>query len=107
MLTSKITEHLRARELNIFGQQTTLETPKMTYMNRDNSGALFKNAEKRDDASPDYSGRITIDGKEYWLSAWIKEARAGSKFMSLAARPKEAARPMAKPARTHSWREDL
>jgi hypothetical protein len=73
----------------------------MTYTNRDNSGALFKNADKQDDSSPDYSGRITIDGREYWLSAWIKEARDGPKFMSLACRPKEA-----KPARTYERRRD-
>jgi hypothetical protein len=54
----------------------------------DNSGALFKNDRKEQPKHPDYNGSITIDGREYWLSAWIKEGQKG-KFMSLAAKPKE------------------
>lgn len=54
----------------------------------DNSGALFKNDRKEQPKHPDYNGSITIDGREYWLSAWIKEGQKG-KFMSIAAKPKE------------------
>jgi hypothetical protein len=54
----------------------------------DNSGALFKNDRKEQPKHPDYNGSITIDGREYWLSAWIKDGQKG-KFMSIAAKPKE------------------
>jgi hypothetical protein len=47
-----------------------------------NSGALFKNHEKRSDKSPDYSGKVEVDGKEYRIAAWVKEGKKG-KFFSL------------------------
>ena len=55
---------------------------------RDNSGVLFKNDKIENDRSPTYKGNITVDGKDYWLSAWIKEGKSG-KFMGLAVSPKE------------------
>jgi hypothetical protein len=52
----------------------------------------------------DYRGQIDIDGREFWLNAWIREAKAdGQKFMSLSVRPKEAGQPTTRPA-TRAWR---
>ena len=51
-------------------------------MDYENSGVLFKNDKKGNERSPDYSGKINVDGKEMRLAAWIKEGKAG-KFMSL------------------------
>lgn len=53
----------------------------MDYDNT-NRGALFR-AEKKSEKHPDYNGKINIGGTDYWLSAWIKESKAGNKFMSL------------------------
>lgn len=47
-----------------------------------NSGVLFKNDEKKNEKSPEYTGKINIEGKEYKLSAWVKEGKKG-KFFSL------------------------
>lgn len=58
---------------------------------RDNSGVLFKNDRKEKDTHPDYTGNVTIDGTDYWISAWIKSGQKG-KFMSLAFKPKEERR---------------
>lgn len=48
-----------------------------------NRGTLFKNEKKNSEKSPDYEGRINVNGKDYRLSAWIKESKAGKKYMSL------------------------
>lgn len=60
---------------------------------RENSGILFKNDRKDKPSHPDYTGNATVDGVDYWLSAWIKDGRKG-KFMSLAFKPKEQRREM-------------
>jgi hypothetical protein len=55
---------------------------------RDNSGVLFKSDKRDNEKAPHYKGNITVDGKDYWLSAWIKEGKGG-KFMGLALSPKD------------------
>jgi hypothetical protein len=59
---------------------------------RDNSGVLFANDKKETEKHPHYKGNITVDGKDYWLSAWVKEGKSG-KFMGLAVSPKEEYKP--------------
>lgn len=55
---------------------------------RDNSGTLGKNQRREKDTHPEYNGKCVIDGREYWISAWVKEGQSG-KFFSLAFKPKE------------------
>lgn len=66
----------------------------MNYDNT-NSGILTKNDKQGKESRPDYKGSINIDGVDYWLSAWIKTGRdgtklAGQKYMSLSVQPKDA-----------------
>ena len=62
--------------------------------NKNNSGALFRNDKKATEQHPDYTGNITIDGKEYYLSAWVNEsARTGQKYFALKTTPKAATTP--------------
>lgn len=65
----------------------------MQYDNT-NSGMLRKNQSKQKDSHPDYRGKINVGGVEYWISAWIKVGRegtklAGEKYMSLSVQPIE------------------
>jgi hypothetical protein len=72
----------------------------------DNSGVLFKNDKKKNDRSPDYQGNITVNGQDYWLSAWIKVGKSG-KFMGLALSPKEDSQPKQPPKKESFDDEDL
>ena len=61
----------------------------MEYDN-EKRGVLFKNDRKESDKHPDYKGSATVDGVDYWLSAWIKEPKSGGdKFMSLSFQRKD------------------
>ena len=64
----------------------------MSDYDNTNSGILGRNNRKTLDTHPDFSGSINIDGKDYWLSGWIKERKDGSgRFFSLTAKPKDGA----------------
>lgn len=61
----------------------------MSYDNT-NRGALFKNeGDKKRERGPDYSGSLNVNGQEFFLDAWIKEAQSGRKFMSVSVKPKQ------------------
>lgn len=62
----------------------------MTEYDNTNRGVLFKNLDKQEDSHADYQGSINVDGKEFWLNAWLKTSKKGNKFMSLGVRPKMA-----------------
>jgi hypothetical protein len=60
-----------------------------TYDNK-LSGALFKNDKGDNPKRPDYTGNYThSDGVEFKVSAWIKEGKNGTKFMSFKMQEKE------------------
>lgn len=61
----------------------------MAYVQKENSGSLFKNDRKEKDTHPDYKGDINIGGTNYWLNAWVKEGKNG-KFFSLSVNVKDA-----------------
>lgn len=61
--------------------------------NKNNSGALFRNDKRETEKHPEYTGKITIEGVEYYLSAWVNEMRNGQKYFSIKATPKSATAP--------------
>lgn len=55
----------------------------MSFEHKENSGSLFKNDRRETENHPNYKGDGLINGKEVWISAWVKETKTGSKFMSI------------------------
>lgn len=75
----------------------------MTQYDNTNKGALFANDNRKTDKHPTHTGAINVDGKDYWLSAWVRESKTGKRFFSLAVQPKEETigkreRPTAQPS---------
>lgn len=54
----------------------------MSYTQQNNSGSIFKNDRKTNEKQPDYSGTLTIEGKEMRIALWVKEGKKG-KFFSV------------------------
>jgi uncharacterized protein (DUF736 family) len=79
----------------------------MSDYDNTNSGALFKNEDKKSDKHPDYRGQLDVEGEEYWVSAWIKTSKAGRKYMSLSIQAKEEQRQETAPARTNDFDDDI
>jgi len=54
-------------------------------MNKQNKGILFRNIQKKTDKHPDYQGSVNIEGKEYYLSAWVSDNsdKNGNKWLNL------------------------
>jgi hypothetical protein len=55
-----------------------------------NKGVLFRNEQKQKDNQPDMTGKVNVDGVEFRVAAWTREAKSsGKKFLSLAVEPAE------------------
>ena len=51
----------------------------MSYDNT-NKVVIFKNNKKEKETQPDYTGTVNVEGKDYSVSLWIKEGKAGKFF---------------------------
>lgn len=66
----------------------------MAFEKRDMAGSLFRN-DKKDPNNPDhekfadYTGQLLIRNEEFWLNAWLKTAKNGSKYFSMSIKPKD------------------
>jgi len=63
----------------------------MSQYDNTNSGTFFVNDRKEKPNHPDYSGKINVEGKDYYLKGWKKTAKSGTNFLSLALNPVDAA----------------
>lgn len=61
----------------------------MSYEQKDLTGSLFKNKRKEKDTHPEYTGTVTVNGEQYWLSAWLKKDSKSETYMSLALKAKD------------------
>lgn len=62
-----------------------------------NSGTFFVNDRKQQPNHPDYSGKVNIEGKEYYIKGWKKVSKSGTNFLSLAFNPVEGSASTAAP----------
>ena len=76
------------------------------YVQKDGTGALFKNDYKETEQQPNMRGNLMVGGVLYELSAWTKATGAGAKYLSLSARPKVQKTPSA-PAAPPGEEEEL
>ena len=53
------------------------------YELKDDRGNLFANKKKNKEGSPDWSGKIKLNGQEFYLSAWEKKTKTGDTFFSV------------------------
>ena len=71
-------------------------------MNHDNNmrGAIWANTDKQKDTHPDFKGNATINGVDYWVSAWKRKEGASDRapILSFSFTQKEE-----KPADTASY----
>jgi len=51
----------------------------MSYDNT-NTVVIFKNNKKENEKHPEYRGTVNVEGKEYEISLWVKEGKAGKFF---------------------------
>lgn len=56
-----------------------------------NKGVLFREKEKKSESHPDFKGSINVGGKDYWLSGWVNESKAGQRYFKLSVTPKDGA----------------
>lgn len=76
----------------------------MSYEQRDNSGVLFKNEDRKTDNHPNARGKAMIGGVMYYVDAWTKEGKNG-KFQSLSFKRIEQAEAPKKPIASGSISE--
>jgi len=57
---------------------------------KDMTGALFKNDKGENQNRPDLKGKIMVDGKLLYLSAWKKKSAAGDAYYSISVQKPQA-----------------
>jgi hypothetical protein len=78
--------------LNYLHQQQ--QENEMAFEQKPNTGALFKNDDRTEEnQQPHYRGSFNVDGREFWLSAWLQTSQGGKRYMALALKPNNAAQP--------------
>ena len=53
------------------------------FIQKNNTGTLFLNERKTETSHPDYTGKAIINNKPFWVSAWIKISKKGTKYISI------------------------
>jgi hypothetical protein len=74
-------EPIILRDTTIGDHQMTTERK---FESKPNSGVLFKNTQKHDHRDTDYKGSVNVEGREFWLNAWVNTSKqTGQKYIRL------------------------
>ena len=49
----------------------------------DFTGALFKNENKKGEKSPDYTGKIMVNGAKYNIAGWKNKSKSGLNYIKI------------------------
>jgi hypothetical protein len=72
-----------------------------------NRGFLMRNEKKHPGSKqPDHTGTLNVDGREFKLSAWVRESKTGKRFFSLAITPAEQKQPHDQQQHDHHHHHD-
>ena len=75
-----------------------------------NRGAIWKNDRKETDNHPDFTGKINVEGVEYWVSAWKRrpDEDPGRPALNFSIRPKNPPQaPAARPAAPQDFDDQI
>lgn len=64
-------------------EEEVMEKAAKDRRDKDMSGVLFKQSERKTDSSPGYSGEVRIGGKKYKLKGWARTSKANEVFIAL------------------------
>lgn len=78
---------VQSPNLNLNRENEMADEEKKVY-DEELRGVLFKNNRKESPNHPDYTGNMTIEGKEYYMNGWVKESKTGNSFMSFSFKAK-------------------
>lgn len=81
----------------------------MTQYDDTNKGAIWKNDKRETDKHPHFTGQANVDGVEYWVSAWKRDADANEKAPALrfAFKPKDEKAAKPKPKQADDFDDDI
>ena len=54
-----------------------------TEYDNTNRGSIWKNHKRETDKHPHLTGTLNVEGKEFWVSAWVKDKDANPKAPEL------------------------
>jgi len=83
------------------------EEAKMTFEQKDNSGAVFVNDRKDQDTHPDRTGTARIDGTDYWVNGWLRKTKDGKPYLSLSFKSKQDKPPASKKPRVDDFGDEI
>ena len=61
------------------------------YEMKEGEGSFFKNDKKSKETDADYNGSARLNGTDYTINGWKKQAKSGVSYLKLSLRPKGGA----------------